>query len=201
MNQPTMNLEGFTMSFPADDTEFRRIVRHETGHTLGFVHEHLRKGFVDKIVRQAAYDYYEEQFHWSQAMVDQQILTPVDESSLTRGTEDPDQDSLMCYNIPGSITTDGVDIVGGTDIDAADRRFVQKLYPPVANAPPPVLTPVPVENVLRLAEAAGAGAGPLLCFPPGADPKYVAAVVAALGWGRDAATEIQRLRGSSGRMT
>ena len=42
----TMNLEEFTMNTP--ESEFHRVVRHETGHTLGFPHEHMRKALVDK---------------------------------------------------------------------------------------------------------------------------------------------------------
>jgi hypothetical protein len=36
-DQPTMNLEGFTMR--TAEEEFRRVVRHEAGHTLGFEHD------------------------------------------------------------------------------------------------------------------------------------------------------------------
>src|SRR5205085_8576725 len=36
-DQPTMNLEAFAMDTP--ESEFHRVVRHETGHTLGFPHE------------------------------------------------------------------------------------------------------------------------------------------------------------------
>ena len=46
-NAPTLNLEGFTMSTP--ESEFRRVVRHETGHTLGFPHEHMRRRLVKLI--------------------------------------------------------------------------------------------------------------------------------------------------------
>ncbi|MBV8095146.1 MAG: hypothetical protein JO110_18340, partial [Acetobacteraceae bacterium] len=46
-DQPTMNLEGFTMDTP--ESEFHRVVRHETGHTMGFPHEHMRQELVDKI--------------------------------------------------------------------------------------------------------------------------------------------------------
>jgi hypothetical protein len=42
-----MNLEGFTMKTP--DSEFHRVVRHETGHTLGFPHEHMRAELVKRI--------------------------------------------------------------------------------------------------------------------------------------------------------
>ena len=39
-DEPTLNLEGFTMR--TREAEFRRVVRHEAGHTLGFDHEHMR---------------------------------------------------------------------------------------------------------------------------------------------------------------
>ena len=38
-NRPTMNLQGFTMN--TSESEYKRVVRHETGHTLGFPHEHI----------------------------------------------------------------------------------------------------------------------------------------------------------------
>ena len=45
--EPTMNLDSFTMS--TSESEYKRVVRHETGHTLGFPHEHMRKQLVAKI--------------------------------------------------------------------------------------------------------------------------------------------------------
>ena len=61
-------------------------------------------------------------------VVDQQVLTPIEESSLT-GTNPPDPDSIMCYQLPGTITFNGEPIVGGTDIDPTDYQFAAKLYP------------------------------------------------------------------------
>ncbi len=49
-NKPTMNLQGFTMQTP--DSEFYRVVRHETGHTLGCPHEHMRADVVALIDEQ-----------------------------------------------------------------------------------------------------------------------------------------------------
>src|SRR5215213_1776155 len=46
-NRQTMNLEGFTMA--TDEREYKRVVRHETGHSLGFPHEHMRKALVARI--------------------------------------------------------------------------------------------------------------------------------------------------------
>jgi hypothetical protein len=40
-----------------------------------------------------------------------------------------DQTSIMCYQLPGSITTDGKPIVGGLDIDASDYAFAGSIYP------------------------------------------------------------------------
>lgn len=55
-SNPTMNLQGFSM-FTAD-SEYKRVVRHETGHTLGFPHEHLRKAIVDDIDPAQAYKWF-----------------------------------------------------------------------------------------------------------------------------------------------
>jgi hypothetical protein len=124
--EPTMNLEGFTEFYP--ESEFRRVVRHETGHTLGFPHEHLRRELVELIDREKAYEYFFRTQEWSREQVDQQVLTPLEESSLI-GTLHPDPFSIMCYQIPGEITKTGQPIIGGTDIDAEDEAFAARIYP------------------------------------------------------------------------
>lgn len=124
-NHQTMNLQGFTMS--TEDSEFYRVVRHETGHTLGFPHEHMRKELVDRIDPQKAYAYFLRTQGWDKKMVDQQVLTALAPGSIF-GTE-PDQDSIMCYQLPGAITKDGAPIRGGTDINDTDGRFAGRIYP------------------------------------------------------------------------
>ena len=94
-DQPTMNLDSFSMSTP--ESEYHRVVRHETGHTMGFIHEHMRKALVAKIDPNKAYPYFLDTQGWSKEVVDQQVLTPIEESSLT-GTNPPDPDSsLLLY--------------------------------------------------------------------------------------------------------
>jgi len=124
--EPTMNLEGFTMKTP--ESEFRRVVRHETGHTLGFPHEHMRKQLVAKIDRKKAIKFFGLTQGWSEEEVLQQVLTPIEESSIL-GTSHADPNSIMCYQIPGKITKDGKPIKGGTDIDEDDFAFAASLYP------------------------------------------------------------------------
>jgi len=123
--QQTMNLEDFTMQMP--ESEFHRVVRHETGHTLGFPHEHMRRALVAKIDPQKAIEYFMRTQGWSEAEVRAQVLTPIEESSL-RGTK-ADPKSIMCYQIPGELTKNGKPIVGGADIDKTDYEFAANIYP------------------------------------------------------------------------
>src|SRR4029079_16966593 len=109
-SEPTMNLESFTMSTP--DSELYRVVRHETGHTLGFPHEHMRRELVARIDPDKAISYFGATQGWSPAEVSQQVLTPLEDASLL-GTLHADPHSIMCYQLPGTITKDGQPIVGG----------------------------------------------------------------------------------------
>lgn len=132
--EPTMNLEGFTMNTP--ESEFVRVVRHETGHTLGFPHEHMRRDLVAKIDRRKAIEYFKRTQGWTEQEVIQQVLTPISERSLI-GTSKPDPRSIMCYQIPGFLTKSGDPILGGRDISALDAEFVATIYP----LPKPVRKP------------------------------------------------------------
>jgi hypothetical protein len=124
-NQQTMNLEAFSMDTP--ESEYHRVVRHETGHTLGFPHEHMRRELVARIDPSKAYPYFLATQGWSSQEVDQQVLTPLDDASIF--ATPPDEDSIMCYQLPGSITFDGQPIRGGVDVNATDTAFAAAIYP------------------------------------------------------------------------
>lgn len=125
-DEPTLNLEGFTMS--VSEREFRRVVRHEAGHTLGFEHEHMRSALVKKIDRAKAIAYFDTTQGWTEEEVEAQVLTPLQRKSIM-GTRESDPLSIMCYQIPGEITKDGKPIVGGTDINTRDYAFAGSIYP------------------------------------------------------------------------
>jgi hypothetical protein len=125
-NQPTLNLEGFTMATP--DSEFHRVVRHEAGHTLGFPHEHMRKELIERLHREKVIKDFMESQRWSEQEVIDQILTPLEESSIM-GTAETDQTSIMCYQIDASLTVDGQPILGGLDINELDHSFAAAVYP------------------------------------------------------------------------
>lgn len=126
VDQPTMNFEGFTIATP--DSEFHRVVRHEAGHTLGFPHEHMRQELVERLDRQKVIARYTATQGWTEQEVEEQVLTPLEEASIF-GTEVTDETSIMCYQIDGDLTLDGIPILGGTDINEADHRFASLVYP------------------------------------------------------------------------
>ena len=125
-NEPTMNLDSFTMNTP--DSEYVRVVRHETGHTLGCPHEHMRRALVKLIDPQKAIKFFGRTQGWTPDMVRRQVLTPLEEGSLL-GTTESDPKSIMCYQIPGLITRNGKPILGGADIDDLDYEFMGRIYP------------------------------------------------------------------------
>ena len=124
-DEPTMNLDSFTVTTPV--SEFHRVVRHETGHTLGFPHEHLRKEIVNRIDKKKAIAYFAATSGWSAATTKAQVLTPLDPSKLLATRID--QDSIMCYQLPGTIMKDAKPVPGGKDIDKTDYDFASALYP------------------------------------------------------------------------
>jgi hypothetical protein len=125
-DEPTLNLEGFTMR--TSEAEFRRVVRHEAGHTLGFEHEHMRGDLVSRIDPAKARAFYDRTQGWTSKEVDEQVLTPLKARSIM-GTAETDPHSIMCYQIPAEITKSGRAIPGGKDINPKDFKFAASLYP------------------------------------------------------------------------
>ena len=121
-----MNLDSYTINTP--DIELRGTIGHETGHTMGITHEHLRRELVERIDEDKAIEYFRRTQGWNGEEVRLQVLTPIEESSLL-GTPHADPDSIMCYEIPGSLTLDGQAIVGGMDITPNDHAFAAQVYP------------------------------------------------------------------------
>ena len=131
-NEPTMNLEAFTMKTEA--SEFFRVVRHETGHTLGFPHEHMRLELVRLIDQAKAIAFFGRTQGWTPDEVRAQVLTPLEQSQLL-ATPKADPHSIMCYQILGNLTKTGKPIVGGLDIDKSDYAFAASIYPKPKPAP------------------------------------------------------------------
>ena len=131
-DEPTLNLEGFTMK--TSESEFKRVVRHEAGHTMGFEHEHMRSEIVSKIDREAAFRYFDITQGWTRKETEEQVLTPLKKKSVM-GTAESDPLSIMCYQLPGEIMKGGKPVPGGKDINKKDFTFASFCYPKKVKAP------------------------------------------------------------------
>jgi hypothetical protein len=158
-DEPTMNLQGFDVERAMPESEYKRVIRHEAGHTLGFPHEHMRRELVAQIDEEKAIEYFGRTQGWTAQEVREQVLTPLEDSSLLK-TPNPDPFSIMCYQIPGSITIDGEPILGGDDIDDQDGAFAAQLYPKRVRrlADEDDITAETDEQTVRVAQA-GSAAG------------------------------------------
>lgn len=123
--QQTMNLEGFSLQ--TSDAEFRRVVRHEVGHTMGFPHEHALPEIIARLDPEKTIRYFQQTQGWDRQTTIQQVLTPLDPRSVL--SDPADERAIMCYQLPGSITKDGRPVTGGADINAADAAFAARVYP------------------------------------------------------------------------
>jgi len=88
----------------------------------------MRRDLVALIDADKATAYFQATQGWSAEETRQQVLTPIEESTI-RGTTHADPKSIMCYQIPSECTKDGQPIIGGLDIDASDYIFAAQLYP------------------------------------------------------------------------
>jgi hypothetical protein len=101
----------------------------------------MRRELVDLIDPDKAIEFFQETQGWDPETTRQQVLTPLEDSSLI-ATDHADPNSIMCYQIPGSITKNGKPILGGLDIDASDFTFMAKIYPKDVAAAPAETEPV-----------------------------------------------------------
>lgn len=123
----TLNLEDWRED--TAESWYRKVVRHEFGHALGFPHEHLRRALVALMDPVKTVAYFRNVYGWDEGMTRVNVLTALEDSTLTTGA--PDATSVMCYQIPGSCTYSGEPIPGGSDIDEEDFEVVRKVYPGV----------------------------------------------------------------------
>ena len=83
---------------------------------------------MDKIDPEKAIKFFGETQDWSPEEVRQQVLTPLENSSLP-GTPNADPNSIKSYQIPGSITKDGQPIVGGWTSTPRTSLSLRKFIP------------------------------------------------------------------------
>ena len=122
-----MNLDSFTMDTP--ESEFHRVVRHETGHTLGFPHEHMRGELVAKIDPDKAIAYFGGRRDGTRAEVRAQVLTPIEERLAAGERRTPTRRRSCATRSPGPSRRTASRSSAALDIDRSDQAFVGTVYP------------------------------------------------------------------------
>jgi hypothetical protein len=124
-NFATMNFGWFTDDTP--DFEFRRVVLHEFGHALGFIHEHQSPAGGIQWDKEKAYAYYWETQRWDRGMVDAQVFQKY-AVSMTNYSQ-YDRTSIMHYHVDPSLTLDGNGAPWNNDLSPTDRQWAGRSYP------------------------------------------------------------------------
>jgi hypothetical protein len=109
---------------------FTEVVRHETGHTLGFTHENLRPELVGQIDPEKAIKYKEvdSDDEWDEDKTRHNVLTPL-VMDQHNATGNADVHSIMCYTIPNSILKRGAaPITGGKNFSDYDKTHAASIY-------------------------------------------------------------------------
>jgi hypothetical protein len=124
--QPTMNY-GWLEDDSSDD-EYERVVVHEFGHALGCIHEHQNPKAQLKWNRAEVFRVFSGPPNfWDRATIEHNVLERYDKESTNASRFDGD--SIMLYEFPGSLFTDGKGTRSNRRLSTQDKSFIGKMYP------------------------------------------------------------------------
>ena len=126
-DQATMNF-GW-LNAETDDEELSRVVLHEFGHALGFIHEHQNP--VDGIQwnEEAVLAYYMGAPNfWDEEQVRFNVLEAYSKEQIEFTAFDAE--SIMLYPVPKEFTLNGFEVLWQNhQLSEVDKRFVASVYP------------------------------------------------------------------------
>lgn len=126
--EPSMQLGWLGIDTPAD--EIRRVVTHELGHALGFIHEHQSPAADIPWNEPAVMAHYQERMGWSENMVRANVLDGWEAEDCTNYSQ-YDPLSVMAYWIDPSWVLDETYAHGGNVwLSPLDRQMAQQWFGP-----------------------------------------------------------------------
>ncbi len=112
----------------ADNSLARRVILHEFGHALGFIHEHMSPSAGIPWDKEKVYAFYAQPpDSWSRTDVDNNVFAKYSTSKTNYSSYD--RLSIMHYPIPAELTTDGSSVPFNTDFSAMDKQYATLFYP------------------------------------------------------------------------
>ena len=125
--KPTMQFGWLTER--SSERELNRVVVHEFGHMLGFIHEHQNpKGNPirwdeDKVFRR----YRGAPNYWTDREIRDNVLNRYRFDQINGTTYDPT--SIMVYAFPAYLTKNGISASWNSDLSEQDIAVAKRLYP------------------------------------------------------------------------
>lgn len=125
-NVKTVNFGWFDNN--TSETEFRRVILHEFGHVLGFVHEHQSPAAGISWDKEKVYAFFAlPPDPWDRVTVDGNVLQKYSQSSTNFSAYDPL--SIMHYFFSQNLTTDGTSFTSNSGFSPTDTQFSKTVYP------------------------------------------------------------------------
>ncbi len=126
-NEPTMNFGWLTADTPKE--EYARVVTHEFGHALAFIHEHQNPTANIPWNKKVVYDYYQgAPNYWTREQVEINIFSRYAADVSRYSAYDPR--SIMLYPIPAEFLHDPAFAVGWNNAPSElDKEYAAILYP------------------------------------------------------------------------
>jgi len=139
--RPTMNYSAVSTGRAILNTD-RRVILHEFGHAIGFLHEHQSSRRGDKITIkvEAAIEYYTQSPGWTRELVIQQIIDVYNDSEVSNFST-IDLNSIMIYPMPAALNVEGIEIVYNTVLSNFDKAYGVINYPYLPGQPAPLADP------------------------------------------------------------
>ena len=124
-NYYTMNFGWFNDT--THDDEFSRVVIHEFGHVLGFLHEHKSPLSPLQWDVAKANQYFYDKNGWSAAEVNTQVISKYTQNNTNFSAYDPL--SIMHYMIPQELLLSGAGTSLNTTVSPTDILYARLWYP------------------------------------------------------------------------
>ena len=128
----TVNFGWFTNK--TSEAEFRRVILHEFGHVLGFIHEHQAPSAGIPWDKEKVYAFFGGPPNsWDSAKINHNIFETYSTTETNSSTYD--RLSIMHYFFPPELVTDGSVFTNNTNFSATDMQFAKLVYPYPAKSP------------------------------------------------------------------
>jgi serralysin len=121
----TMNFGWFDAATLPD--EFSRVVTHEFGHALGFLHEQQSPVSPIQWNLPKTYAYFKKSDNWDPAMVDAQVINKYSRNNTNFSSYD--RFSIMHYEVPPELLLSGPGAPSNTQPSETDKKFAAMWYP------------------------------------------------------------------------